>query len=193
MTGRPKVKRVKHASESQDVKYPSQWLKVPRTVRCGNFQELGHNKISCKNGEVPKPHVPKRKIRKPRKDMGGKPIFDQLPLVMPATPLRHGDAGVHDGAPLVSKFGVQDGAPHVSQSGGLVDTPRKRTNMVPRRGGKAKISRPRNKTLKKAHGKQPLSQGNEDVSLRYDEAFDDLFTHTPKKDHGKQPMSQAKE
>nr|KAJ0196765.1 hypothetical protein LSAT_V11C700369240 [Lactuca sativa] len=33
MPGRPKLKRVKYASESQDAKYPSQRLKVPRTMR----------------------------------------------------------------------------------------------------------------------------------------------------------------
>nr|KAJ0224819.1 hypothetical protein LSAT_V11C100007810 [Lactuca sativa] len=55
MHGRPKIKRVKHASESQDVKYPSQRLKVPRTIRCGKCQQLGHNKISCTNDKVPKP------------------------------------------------------------------------------------------------------------------------------------------
>ncbi|CAI9298785.1 unnamed protein product [Lactuca saligna] len=71
MPGRPKVNRVKHASELEDAKYPSQRLKVTRTVRCGKCQQLGHNKISCTNDEVPKPPVPKRKIGRPRKDGGG--------------------------------------------------------------------------------------------------------------------------
>ncbi|CAI9300789.1 unnamed protein product [Lactuca saligna] len=35
-----------------------------------------------------------------------------------------------------------------------------------------------------------MSEGGEDVFLRCDEAFDDLFIHTP---NGKQPMIQAKE
>nr|KAJ0224960.1 hypothetical protein LSAT_V11C100037200 [Lactuca sativa] len=38
MPGRSKLKRVKHASESQDAKYLSQRLKAPRTVRCGKCQ-----------------------------------------------------------------------------------------------------------------------------------------------------------
>nr|KAJ0207099.1 hypothetical protein LSAT_V11C500295270 [Lactuca sativa] len=71
MPGRPKLKRVKHASESQDAKHPSQRLKVPRTVRCGKCQQIGHNKISCTNDEVPNSPVPKRKIGRPRKDGGG--------------------------------------------------------------------------------------------------------------------------
>nr|KAJ0194361.1 hypothetical protein LSAT_V11C800425480 [Lactuca sativa] len=86
MPGRPKVNRVKHASESEDAKYPSQRLKVTRIVRCGKCQQLGHNKISCKNDEVTKPPVPKRKIGRPRKDGGGQPIFDQFPPVEPAIP-----------------------------------------------------------------------------------------------------------
>ncbi|CAH1425724.1 unnamed protein product [Lactuca virosa] len=50
-----------------------------RTVRCGKCQELGHNKISCKNDEGPKDPIQKRKIGRPRKDGCGQPYFDQFP------------------------------------------------------------------------------------------------------------------
>nr|KAJ0196374.1 hypothetical protein LSAT_V11C700363940 [Lactuca sativa] len=90
MSGRPKVNRVKHASESED---------VTRTVRCGKCQQLGHNNISCTNAEVPKPPIPKRKIGRPRKDGGGQPIFDPFPPVEPAIP--RSDAAL----PIVSECG----------------------------------------------------------------------------------------
>nr|KAJ0206576.1 hypothetical protein LSAT_V11C500296140 [Lactuca sativa] len=124
MTGRPKLKRVKHACESQDAKYPSQ-----------------------RNDEVPKPPVPKRKIGRPKKDGGGQPIFYQFPLVGSTIPRR-------DVAPPVLESSNQDGASLVSESGD-------------QDGDLA-----------------------EEVSLTCDEAFDDLFIHTP---NGKQPMSQVKE
>nr|KAJ0186650.1 hypothetical protein LSAT_V11C900500190 [Lactuca sativa] len=101
MSGRPKVNRVKHASESEDAKYPSQRLKC---------QQLRHNKISCTNDEVPKPPVPKRKIGRPRKDGGGQPIIDQFPLVEPAIP--RSDAA----PPTVSQCGDQVGGPDVPRS-----------------------------------------------------------------------------
>nr|KAJ0201112.1 hypothetical protein LSAT_V11C600322240 [Lactuca sativa] len=88
--GRPKIKRVKHASKSQDAKYLSQ--------RC------------------------------------------------------------YDGTPPASEYSVHDGAPPVSKSGSLANTPKKRTKMIARRGGKAKITGPRHKTPKKTHDKQPMRQ-----------------------------------
>ncbi|CAI9267434.1 unnamed protein product [Lactuca saligna] len=176
MPRRPKVKRVKHASKSQDAKYPSQRLKVPRTMRCGKCQQLGHNKISCTNNEVNKLPAPKRKIGRSRKDGGDRPIFDQFPLVGPAIPRR--DVA----PPSVSDSGNQVGGPAVS--------PMKRTKMMARRGRKTKVSRSRNKTPKKTpNGKKHKSQAKKDVSLTCDEDFDDLFTHSP---NGKQPMSEAK-
>ncbi|CAH1429240.1 unnamed protein product [Lactuca virosa] len=199
MPGRPKVNRVKHASESQDAKYPSQRLKVTRTVRCGKCQQLGHNKISCTNNEVPKPPVPKRKIGRPRKDGGGQPIFDQFPPVESAIP--RSDVA----PPLVSECGDQVGGPDiprsdvtpplVSESGNQVGgpnvSPLKRTKMMARRGGKTKVSGSRNKTPKKTpNGKKHKSEAKDDVSLTCDEDFVDLFTHAPT---GKQGMSQAKE
>lgn len=118
--------------------------------------------------EVLNPPLPKRKIERPRKDGGGQHILDQFPSLRPAIPGR-------DGAPPISEYGGQDGAPPGSQSGGLVVTPIKRTKMMTRGGAKAKLSAPRNQTPKKAYGNQPIIQGGEDVSLRCDEAFDDLF------------------
>nr|KAJ0227058.1 hypothetical protein LSAT_V11C100029720 [Lactuca sativa] len=199
MPGRPKVNRVKHASESEDAKYPSQRLKVTRTVRCGKCQQLGHNKISCTNDEVPKPHVPKRKIGRPRKDGGGQPIFDQFPPVEPTIP-RSDDA-----PPTVSECGDQVSGtdvlrsdvtpPPVSKSGNQVGgpniSPLKRTKMMASRRGKTKVSGSRNKTPKKTpNGKKHKSNAKEDVSLTCDEDFVDLFTHAP---NGKQGMSQATE
>nr|KAJ0202631.1 hypothetical protein LSAT_V11C500273190 [Lactuca sativa] len=199
MPGRPKVNKVKHASKSEDAKYPSQRLKVTRTVRCGKCQQLGDNKISCTNDEVPKPPVPKRKIGRLRKDGGGQPIFDQFPLVEPAIP--RSDAA----PPTVSECGDQVGGPDiprsdvtpppVSESGNQVGgpnvSPLKRTKMMERRGGKTKVSRSRNKTPKKTpNGKKHKSNAKEDVSLTCDEDFVDLFTHAP---NGKQGMSQATE
>nr|KAJ0209517.1 hypothetical protein LSAT_V11C400185950 [Lactuca sativa] len=61
MSGRPKTKRRRHASECQDSKFPTQKSKVSSIVRCGKCMELGHNKLSCKNGEGPSDPVPKRK------------------------------------------------------------------------------------------------------------------------------------
>nr|KAJ0184526.1 hypothetical protein LSAT_V11C900497540 [Lactuca sativa] len=110
MPGRPKVNRVNHASESEDAKYPSQRLKVTRTVRYGKCQQIGHNKISCTNDEVPKPPVPKRKIGIPRKDGGGQTVFDQFPPVEPAIP--RSDAA----PPTVSKCGDQVSGPDVPRS-----------------------------------------------------------------------------
>ncbi|CAH1412026.1 unnamed protein product [Lactuca virosa] len=61
MPGRPKLKRVKHAFESQDAKYPSQRLKVPKTVRCeqvptawvyGEVKEIDVDERKVKDGEV---------------------------------------------------------------------------------------------------------------------------------------------
>nr|KAJ0219824.1 hypothetical protein LSAT_V11C200062670 [Lactuca sativa] len=72
MPGRPKVNRRKHASESQDSKYPTQREKIPRTVGCGKCQHIGHNKSSWKNKEVPK-------FGRPRKDGIGQPYFDHFP------------------------------------------------------------------------------------------------------------------
>nr|KAJ0189114.1 hypothetical protein LSAT_V11C800449330 [Lactuca sativa] len=119
MPGIPKLKRVKHVSESQDAKYPSQRLMVPRTMR-------------------------------------------------------------RDGAPPVSESGDQDGGPAI--------TPMKMTKMMARIGGKTKVSRSRNKTpMKTPNSKQPMCQQKEDMSLTCDEAFDDLFTHTP---NGMQLMNQ---
>ncbi|CAI9303471.1 unnamed protein product [Lactuca saligna] len=199
MPGRPKVNRVKHASESEDAKYPFQRLKVTRTVRCGKFQQLGHNKISCTNDEVPKPPIPKRKIGRPRKDGGGQPIFDQFPPVEPVVPRSDVDP------PTVSECGDQvsgidvprsDVTPppvskYVNQVGGPNISPLKRTKMMARRRGETKVSGSRNKTPKKTpNGKKHKSNAKEDVSLTYDEDFVDLFTHAP---NGKQGMSQATE
>nr|KAJ0219601.1 hypothetical protein LSAT_V11C300127530 [Lactuca sativa] len=70
-------------------------------------------------------------------------------------------------------------------------SPMKRTEMMARRGGKAKVSGSRNKTPKKTpNGKKHKSEAKENVSITCDEYFDDLFTNTP---NGKQPMSQEKE
>nr|KAJ0228301.1 hypothetical protein LSAT_V11C100011500 [Lactuca sativa] len=41
--------------------------RLPRTVRCGKCQEFWNKKISCKNDEAPKDHIPKRKIGRPSK------------------------------------------------------------------------------------------------------------------------------
>ncbi|CAH1442066.1 unnamed protein product [Lactuca virosa] len=158
MAGRRKVKRVKNASESQDAKYPSQRLKVP------------------------KPPVPKGKIGRPRKDGGGQPIFDQFPPVRPAIPRR--DAA----PPQVSESGDQDGGPAIprrdaapppiSESGNQVGGPA--VSPMVMRGRKTKVSRSRNKTPKKTpNGKKHKSKAKEDVSLTCDEDFNDLFTHTP--------------
>ncbi|CAH1415611.1 unnamed protein product [Lactuca virosa] len=49
MPGRPKTKRRRHASECQDSKFPTQKANVSRTVRCGKYRELGHNKLSFVN------------------------------------------------------------------------------------------------------------------------------------------------
>ncbi|CAI9298382.1 unnamed protein product [Lactuca saligna] len=52
-------------------------------------------------------------------------------------------------------------------------------------------SRSSYKTPKKTpNGRQHKIQAKEDLSLTYDEDFDDLFTYTP---NDKQPMSQEKE
>ncbi|CAH1427977.1 unnamed protein product [Lactuca virosa] len=196
MPGRPKVKTVKHAFDSQDAKYPSQRLKVPRTVRCGKYQQLGDNKIACTNDEVPKPPVPKRKIGRPRKDGGGQPIFDQFPPVGLAIPRRDvapppvSESSDRDGEPAIPRRDVAP--PPVLESGDQVGRPTvipiTRTKMMARRRGKAKVFGSRNKTPNKTpNGKKHKSQAKEDVSLTCDEDFDDLFTH------GKQPMSQAKE
>nr|KAJ0223085.1 hypothetical protein LSAT_V11C200064690 [Lactuca sativa] len=191
--GRPKVNRVKHASKSKDAKYPSQRLKVTRTLRCGKCQQLGHNKILCTNDEVPKPPIPKRKIGRPRKDGGGQPIFDQFPPVettiprsdvAPPTVSECGDqvSGTDVSRsdvtpPLVSKSGNQVGGPNIS--------PLKRTKMMARRGRKTKVSGSRNKTPKKTpNGKKHKSNAKEDVSLTCDEDFVDLFTHAPTGKHG---------
>nr|KAJ0189575.1 hypothetical protein LSAT_V11C800413560 [Lactuca sativa] len=61
MLGRPKTKRRRHALDCQDSKFPNQKEKVCRTVRCGKCRELGHNKLSCKNGEGPSDPISKRK------------------------------------------------------------------------------------------------------------------------------------
>ncbi|CAH1412743.1 unnamed protein product [Lactuca virosa] len=174
-------------------------LEDPKTVRCGKCQQLGHNKISWTNDEVPKPPVPKRRIGRPRKDGGGQPIFDQFLSVDPAIP--RSDAA----PPLILECGDQVGGPDiprsdvtpppVSESGNQVGgpnvSPMKRTKMMARRGGKTKVSGSRNKTPKKTpNGKKHKSKAKEDVSLTCDEDFVDLFTHAPT---GKQGMSQAKE
>ncbi|CAI9300790.1 unnamed protein product [Lactuca saligna] len=161
--GRHKVKKVKRASESQDAKYPSQRLKVPWTIRCGNCQESWHNKFSCTNREVPMPPVPKRKIGRPRKDGGGQPIFDQFHPLRSVIPRRDGapfvyECGGQEDAPAIFKSSVQDGAPLGSQSGSLVVTPMKRSNMMATRGEKAKVSEPSHKPKNKSHVKQPMSQ-----------------------------------
>ncbi|CAH1424816.1 unnamed protein product [Lactuca virosa] len=71
MPRRPKTKRIRYASEAQDSKYPTQKAKVSRTIRYGKCRELGHNKLSCKSGEGPSDHVPKRKSGRPKGDEGG--------------------------------------------------------------------------------------------------------------------------
>ncbi|CAI9267389.1 unnamed protein product [Lactuca saligna] len=168
-------------------------------MRCGKYQQLGHNKISCTNEEVPKPPIPKRKIGRPRKDGGGQPIFDQFPLFKPDI-LRSDVA-----PPTVSECGDQVGGPDIPRSdvipppvsesgnqlGGPNVSPLKRTKMIARRGGKTKLSGSRNKTPKKTpNGKKHKSNAKEDVSLTCDEDFVDLCTHAP---NGKQGMSQATE
>ncbi|CAI9284695.1 unnamed protein product [Lactuca saligna] len=105
--------------------------------------------------------------------------------------------------PTVSECGDQVSGPDVPRSdvtpppvlesgnqvGGPNITPMKRTKMMARRGGKTKVSRSRNKTPKKTpNGKKHKSNAKEDVSLRCDEDFVDIFTHAP---NGKQGMSQA--
>ncbi|CAH1433752.1 unnamed protein product [Lactuca virosa] len=70
--GRPKTKRIRHASKTQDCKYLTQKAKIRRTIRCGKCRELSHNKLSCTNGEGPNKPVPTRKSGRPRGDGGGK-------------------------------------------------------------------------------------------------------------------------
>ncbi|CAH1434395.1 unnamed protein product [Lactuca virosa] len=150
-------------------------LNVPRIVRCGKCQQLGHNKITCTNDEVPKPLSQKGRLEYLGKI--GETNLSFTNSFQFAIPRR-------DGAPPILESGDQDGAPPISKSGDQDDdpdvTPMKRTKMMARRGGKIKVSRSRNKTAKKTpNGKQPISQAKEDVSLSCDEAFDDIFTHTP--------------
>ena len=84
--GRSKVNRRKHASEAQDIKYPTKRAKVPRSNRCGKCKAVGHNKSSCKNVAVSIPTQPQRKSGRPKKDGSDKPIYqvEEYPKVVVA-------------------------------------------------------------------------------------------------------------
>nr|KAJ0204651.1 hypothetical protein LSAT_V11C500279440 [Lactuca sativa] len=108
--------------------YMENILLVPRTVRCGNCQELGDNKVSCTNGEVLSLLSQKRGFEDLGKDRKQKPIFDQFPPLRPAISRRDGappvfESGGQDYAPHVSRSGGQDGAPPISEVGGQDGTP----------------------------------------------------------------------
>ncbi|KAL4583176.1 hypothetical protein LXL04_007742 [Taraxacum kok-saghyz] len=148
MPGRPKVKRRKHATEAEDAKYPTQRVKQSRTVRCGNCQNLGHNRNSCKNNTTPRAQEPKRKNGRPRKDGSGQPSIDHFPprpTVTPRTERGEGSSHVSQGTeggegtshvPQGTEGG--EGTSHVPQGTEPVKTPMKRFKMVAKRGGKGK-------------------------------------------------------
>ncbi|CAH1412270.1 unnamed protein product [Lactuca virosa] len=166
MPGRPKVNRVKHASESQDAKYSSQRLKVIGLPRKDGGGQPIFDQFPPFDPAIPRSDVAPPPVSECGDQVGGPdiPRSDVTP-------------------PPVSESGNQVGGPNVS--------PLKRTKMMTRRGGKTKVSGSRNKTPKKTpNGNKHKSKAKEDVSLTCDEDFVDLFTHAPT---GKQGMSQAKE
>ncbi|CAH1412475.1 unnamed protein product [Lactuca virosa] len=164
MPGRPKVNRVKHASESQDAKYPSQ-RKIGRPRKDGGGQPIFDQFPPVK------PAIPRSVAAPPPVSECGDQVGGPDIPRSDVTP------------PPVSESGNQVGGANVS--------PLKLTKMMARRGGKTKVSGSRNKTPKKTpNGKKHKSKAKEDVSLTCDEDFVDLFTHAPT---GKQGMSQEKE
>ncbi|CAH1423663.1 unnamed protein product [Lactuca virosa] len=156
MPGRPKTKRRRHASECQDSKFPTQKAKVSRTVRCGKCRELGHNKLSCKNGEGPSDPVPKRKNGRPKGDGGG-----NLAVNIAKTPRKvdKGKKKVVEGTSKEANEGQNKVVDHTSKEASegkmkategtskeaskMIDvdqsiSPLKRMKMMARRGGKIK-------------------------------------------------------
>ncbi|CAH1447328.1 unnamed protein product [Lactuca virosa] len=159
MPGRPKTKRRRHASECQDSKFPTQKAKVSRTVRCGKCRELGHNKLSCKNGEGLSDPVPKRKNGRPKGDGGG-----NLAVNIAKTPKKvdKGKKKVVEGTSKEANEGHNKVVDHTSkeasegkmkaaegtskEAGKMIDvdqsiSPLKRMKMMARRGGKIKYVR----------------------------------------------------
>ena len=64
MPGRPSIKRKRHASEHED-RY-SQVSSRGRSVKCQNCQQMGHNRVSCKNPQVIPDPKPKKKMGRPK-------------------------------------------------------------------------------------------------------------------------------
>ncbi|KAL4583186.1 hypothetical protein LXL04_007752 [Taraxacum kok-saghyz] len=143
-----KSKRRKHATEAEDAKYPTQRVKQSRTVRCGNCQNLAHNRNSCKNNTTPRAQEPKRKNGRARKDGSGQASIDHFPprpTVTPRTEGGEGSSHVSQGTeggegtshvPQGTEGG--EGTSHVPQGTEPIKTPMKRFKMVAKRGGKGK-------------------------------------------------------
>ncbi|KAL4572632.1 hypothetical protein LXL04_019412 [Taraxacum kok-saghyz] len=70
MSGRPKSKRKRHATEDKS-KFPSVRATVNRTNKCSRCLGMGHNMKSCKNEQVSKDPKPPRKSGRPRREGEG--------------------------------------------------------------------------------------------------------------------------